>query len=78
MVLVAAPGTASAAILLGTGVGIGGSKLSLGGASAAGGTAMGSLTAALGQLHMMPAESWGRSSVAWSAARSAATSVDAS
>ncbi|WP_329841469.1 RNA polymerase sigma factor [Stenotrophomonas hibiscicola] len=59
MVLVAAPGTASAAILLGTGVGIGGSKLSLGGASAAGGTAMGSLTAALGQLHMMPAESWG-------------------
>lgn len=59
MVMVAAPGTATAAILLGTGVGIGGSKLGLGGASAAGGTAMGSLTAALGQLHMMPAESWG-------------------
>ncbi|MEG0192219.1 MAG: RNA polymerase sigma factor [Stenotrophomonas sp.] len=59
MVMIAAPGTASAAILLGTGVGIGGSKLGLGGASAAGGTAMGSLTAALGQLHVMPAESWG-------------------
>ncbi|HEL3816024.1 sigma-70 family RNA polymerase sigma factor [Stenotrophomonas sp. GD03930] len=59
MVLVAAPGTASAAILLGTGVGIGGSKLGLGGASAAGGTAMGSLTATLGQLHVLPAESWG-------------------
>ncbi|HIE1101847.1 sigma-70 family RNA polymerase sigma factor [Stenotrophomonas maltophilia] len=59
MVLVAAPGTASAAILLGTGVGIGGSKLGLGGASAAGGTALGSLTATLGQLHVLPAESWG-------------------
>ncbi len=59
MALVAAPGTASAAILLGTGVGIGGSKLGLGGASAAGGTAMGSLTATLGQLHVLPAESWG-------------------
>ncbi|TDV29905.1 sigma-70 family RNA polymerase sigma factor [Stenotrophomonas sp. CC22-02] len=59
MVLVAAPGTTSAAILLGTGVGIGGSKLGLGGASAAGGTAMGSLTATLGQLHVLPAESWG-------------------
>ncbi|MBH1634192.1 sigma-70 family RNA polymerase sigma factor [Stenotrophomonas maltophilia] len=61
MVLVAAPGTASAAVLLGTGtgVGIGGSKLGLGGASAAGGTAMGSLTATLGQLHVLPAESWG-------------------
>ncbi|MBH1553117.1 sigma-70 family RNA polymerase sigma factor [Stenotrophomonas maltophilia] len=59
MVLVAAPGSASAAILLGTGVGIGGSKLGLGGASAAGGTAMGSLTATLGQLHVLPAESWG-------------------
>lgn len=60
MVLVAAPGTASAAILLGTGVGVGGSKLGLGGASVAGGTAMGSLTATLGQLHVLPAESWGR------------------
>jgi RNA polymerase sigma factor (sigma-70 family) len=60
MVLVAAPGTASAAILLGTGVGVGGSKLGLGGASAAGGTAMGSLTATASQLHLMPAESWGR------------------
>ncbi|WP_414492925.1 RNA polymerase sigma factor [Stenotrophomonas maltophilia] len=59
MVLVAAPGTASAAILLGTGVGVGGSKLGLGGASVAGGTAMGSLTATLGQLHVLPAESWG-------------------
>ncbi|MCU1125854.1 sigma-70 family RNA polymerase sigma factor [Stenotrophomonas maltophilia] len=59
MVLVAAPSTASAAVLLGTGVGIGGSKLGLGGASAAGGTAMGSLTATLGQLHVLPAESWG-------------------
>ncbi len=59
MVLVAAPGTASAAILFGTGVGIGGSKLGLGGASAAGGTAMGTLTATLGQLHVLPAESWG-------------------
>ncbi len=59
MMLVAVPGTASAAILLGTGVGIGGSKLGLGGASAAGGTAMGSLTATLGQLHVLPAESWG-------------------
>lgn len=58
MVLVAAPGTASAAILIGTGVG--GSKLGLGGASVAGGTAMGSLTATLGQLHVLPAESWGR------------------
>lgn len=59
MVLVAAPGTASAAVLLGTGVGLGGSKLGLGGASVAGGTAMGSLTATLGQLHVLPAESWG-------------------
>lgn len=49
MVLVAAPGTASAAILLGTGVGVGGSKLGLGGVSAAGGTALGSLTAAIGE-----------------------------
>lgn len=59
MVLIAAPGTASAAILLGTGVGVGGSKLGLGGVSAAGGTALGSLTATLGQLHVVPAESWG-------------------
>jgi RNA polymerase sigma factor (sigma-70 family) len=59
MVLVAAPGTASAAILLGTGVGIGGSKLGLGGASVAGGTAMGTLTATLGQLHVLPVASWG-------------------
>ncbi len=58
MVMIAAPGTASAAILLGTGVGIGGSKLGLGGVSAAGGTAMGTLTATLGQLHVLPAESW--------------------
>lgn len=59
MMLVAAPGTASAAILLGTGVGIGGSKLGLGGASVAGGTAMGTLTATLGQLHVLPVSSWG-------------------
>lgn len=59
MVLIAAPGTASAAILLGTGVGVGGSKLGLGGVSAAGGTALGSLTATLGQLNVVPAESWG-------------------
>ncbi|WP_313177184.1 sigma-70 family RNA polymerase sigma factor [Stenotrophomonas sp.] len=49
MVLIAAPGTASAAILLGTGVGVGGSKLGLGGVSAAGGTALGSLAAAIGE-----------------------------
>ncbi|WP_182655900.1 RNA polymerase sigma factor [Stenotrophomonas lacuserhaii] len=50
MLMVAAPGTASAAIVaLGTGVGVGGSKLGLGGASASAGTAMGSLTAAAGQ-----------------------------
>ena len=59
MVLVAAPGTASAAILLGTGVGVGGSKLGLGGVSAAGGAAMGSLTAAASQLHLIPASNWG-------------------
>ncbi|HCR32161.1 MAG TPA: RNA polymerase subunit sigma-70, partial [Stenotrophomonas sp.] len=58
MVLIAAPGTASAAILLGTGVGVGGSKLGLGGVSAAGGTAMGSLTAAASQLHLIPASNW--------------------
>ncbi len=59
MVLIAAPGTASAAILLGTGVGVGGSKLGLGGVSAAGGAAMGSLTAAASQLHLIPASNWG-------------------
>ncbi|MBK0013228.1 sigma-70 family RNA polymerase sigma factor [Stenotrophomonas sp. S41] len=58
MVLIAAPGTASAAILLGTGVGVGGSKLGLGGVSAAGGAAMGSLTAAASQLHLIPASNW--------------------
>ena len=58
MVLVAAPGTASAAILLSTGVGVGGSKLGLGGVSAAGGAAMGSLTAAASQLHLIPASNW--------------------
>lgn len=47
MVMVAAPGTASAAILLGTSVG--GSKFGLGGASLTGGTALGSLTAAVEQ-----------------------------
>lgn len=59
MVLVAAPGTASAAILLSAGVGVGSSKLGLGGASVAGGTAMGSVTATLGYLHMIPASTWG-------------------
>ena len=49
MLMVAAPGTASAAIVLGT-VGAGGTKLGLGGASATGGTALGSLTAAASQL----------------------------
>lgn len=58
MVLVAAPGTASAAVLLGAGVGVGGGKLGLGGVSAAGGTAMGSLTAAASQLHLIPVSSW--------------------
>ena len=47
MVMIAAPGTASAAILLGTSVG--GSKFGLGGASITGGTALGSLTAAVEQ-----------------------------
>ncbi|MBD8696720.1 sigma-70 family RNA polymerase sigma factor [Stenotrophomonas sp. CFBP 13718] len=47
--MVVAPGTASAAIVLGT-VGAGGTKLGLGGASATGGTALGSLTAAASQL----------------------------
>ncbi|MBD8636312.1 sigma-70 family RNA polymerase sigma factor [Stenotrophomonas sp. CFBP 13725] len=47
--MVVAPGTASAAIVLGT-VGAGSTKLGLGGASATGGTALGSLTAAASQL----------------------------
>lgn len=47
MVMIAAPGTASAAILLGTSVG--GSKFGLGDASITGGTALGSLTAAVEQ-----------------------------
>ena len=48
MLMIAAPGTASAAILLGTGLGTG--KLGLGGASVSGGAALGSLGAALGQV----------------------------
>ena len=47
MLMIAAPGTASAAILLGTGLGTG--KLGLGGATLSGGTALGSLSAALSQ-----------------------------
>jgi len=47
VLMVAAPGTASAAILLGTGLGTG--KLGLGGATVSGGTALGSLSAALSQ-----------------------------
>ncbi|MGA6180946.1 RNA polymerase sigma factor [Stenotrophomonas sp. NPDC101269] len=50
MALVAAPGTASAAILIGTGIGTG--KLGLGGASLSGGAAMGSLGAAASQSHL--------------------------
>lgn len=58
MVLVAAPGTASAAILLGTGLGTG--KLGLGGASVSGGAAMGSLTAAASQTQVFPPDlAWG-------------------
>ncbi|MEK0266607.1 sigma-70 family RNA polymerase sigma factor [Stenotrophomonas rhizophila] len=58
MVLVAAPGTASAAILLGTGLGTG--KLGLGGASVSGGAAMGSLTAAASQTNVLPPDlAWG-------------------
>ena len=45
--MIAAPGTASAAILLGTGLGTG--KLGLGGATVSGGTALGSLSAAFSQ-----------------------------
>lgn len=60
MVMIAAPGTASAAILLGTGVGVGGSKLGLGGASLSGGAAMGSLSAAASQSHLLaPDLGWG-------------------
>ncbi|HAI48162.1 MAG TPA: RNA polymerase subunit sigma-70, partial [Stenotrophomonas sp.] len=47
VLMIAAPGTASAAILLGTGLGTG--KLGLGGATVSGGTALGSLSAALSQ-----------------------------
>lgn len=51
MLMATSPATASAAaVMLGTGVGVGGSKLGLGGASATGGAAVGSLTAATGQL----------------------------
>src|SRR5690606_12943231 len=58
MVLVAAPGTASAAILLGTGLGT--SKLGLGGASVSGGAALGSLSAAASQSHVLPPDfAWG-------------------
>ncbi len=53
MVIIAAPGTASAAILLGTGVGVGSGKLGLGGASLTGGAAMGSLGAAVSQTPLM-------------------------
>ena len=56
MVMVAAPGTASAAILLGTSVGVGSSKLGLGGASLSGGAAMGSLGAAASQSHLLGPE----------------------
>jgi len=58
MVILAAPGTASAAILLGTGLGTG--KLGLGGASVSGGAAMGSLSAAASQSHLISADfAWG-------------------
>ncbi len=54
MLMVAAPGTASAAaVLLGTSVSVGSSKLGLGGASVGGGTALGSLTAAAGQTPLL-------------------------
>jgi RNA polymerase sigma factor (sigma-70 family) len=59
MVMVAAPGTASAAILLGTSVGVGSGKIGLGGASLSGGAAMGSLGAAASQSHLVgPQFSW--------------------
>lgn len=53
MVMVAAPGTASAAILLGTSVGVGGGKLGLGGASLTGGAATASLGAAASQTDLI-------------------------
>jgi RNA polymerase sigma factor (sigma-70 family) len=59
IVMVAAPGTASAAILLGTSVGVGSGKIGLGGASLSGGAAMGSLGAAASQSHLVgPQFSW--------------------
>ena len=59
MVMVAAPGTASAAILFGTSVGVGGGKLGLGGASVSGGAAMGSLGAAASQTPLVgPGMGW--------------------
>jgi len=60
MLMVVAPGSASAAIVLGTTVGVGGTKLGLGGASAGSGTALGSLTAAAAQLPAVADRiSWG-------------------
>ncbi len=56
MVMIAAPGTASAALLLGSGVGVGSGKLGLGGASVTSGTALGSLAAALEQSHLIPTQ----------------------
>lgn len=53
MVMVAAPGTASAAILLGTSVGVGSGKLGLGGASLTGGAATASLGAAASQTELI-------------------------
>lgn len=54
MLMIAAPGTAGAAVLmLGTGLGVGGGKLGLGGASASAGTALGSLTAAAAQVQAL-------------------------
>lgn len=58
VVILTAPGTASAAILLGTGLGTG--KLGLGGASVSAGAAMGSLSAAASQTHLISADfAWG-------------------
>jgi len=54
LLMVAAPGTAGAAVIaFGSGLGVGTGKLGLGGASASAGTAMGSLAAAYGQLHAL-------------------------
>jgi len=65
MLMVIAPGSASAAIVLGTTVGMGGTKLGLGGASAGSGTALGSLTAAAAQLPAVANKiSWGSIGVA--------------